>query len=173
MECTATSYTVTGLTTGKLYTFVVSAVYGGSTSSGQSNPASATPDKTSKPSTNLVPSGGGQNPSTGTPSVQMPSKAQIDSAQKKAQDVLNKSIADKNAETDKAKAERDAAKAANAKAIADAKAALQKRLAAAKNSTSTTVPSTEKQKADQKLKDLQAENEKLNQRLKTAPGYHG
>gem|GEM_PF-5589966 len=168
---TTTSYTVTGLTTGKLYTFVVSAVYGG-TSSGQSNPASATPDKTSKPSTNLATSGV-QTASPGTPNVQMPSKAQIDSAQKKAQDVIDKSIADKNTETDKAKAERDAAKAANDKSISDAKAALQKRLAAAKNHTSTATPNAEKQKADQKLKDLQAENDKINQRLKNAPGYHG
>jgi len=167
---TTTSYTVTGLTTGKLYTFVVSAVYPGGTSSGPSNSASATPDKTSKPSANLAISNGGQNPSPGTPSVQMPSKAQIDSAQKKAQDVIDKAKADKATETDKAKAARDAA---NDKVIADAKAALQKRLAAAKNSTSIVIPNTEKQKADQKLKELQAENDKLNQRLKTTTSNHG
>lgn len=169
---TTTRYTVTGLTTGKLYTFVVSAVYPGGTSSGPSNSASAIPDKTSKPPASL-PTNGVASSSSGTASVQMPSKAQIDSAQKKAQDVINKSISEKNTETDKAKAARDAAKAANDKAIADAKAALQKRLAAAKNSTSIVIPNTEKQKADRKLKELQAENDKLNQRLKTTPGYHG
>lgn len=42
-----------------------------------------------------------------------------------------------------------------------------------KNSTSIATPSTEKQKADQKLKELQAKNDKVNQRLKTAPGSHG
>lgn len=168
-----TSYAVTGLTTGKLYTFAVSAVYAGGTGSGQSNSASAMPDKTSKPSTTLAASNGGQNPSLGAPSVQMPSKAQTESAQKKAQDVIDKAIAEKNTETDKAKATRDAAKAANDKIISDAKAALQKRLAAAKNGTSIATPNAEKQKADQKLKELQAENDKLTQRIKATPGYHG
>jgi len=97
----------------------------------------------------------------------------MDSAQKRAQNVIDKAIAEKNSETDKAKAARDAAKAANDKVIADAKATLQKRLASAKNHTSIVTPSTEKQKADQKLKDLQAENDKINQRLKNTPGNHG
>jgi titin len=157
------SYTITGLTTGKLYTFVVSAVYG-STSSGQSNTASATPLSTSKAPASIS-SGNSASLSSSTPSIQMPKNQQ--DVKKKTED---KSTIIQNSET----AMEKAAKAANQKAIADAKAKMQKRIAASKNGTSIAViPSTEKQKAAQKLKEIQAENDKLNQRLKAALGNHG
>jgi hypothetical protein len=161
---TATFYTITGLTTGKSYTFVVSAVYG-STSSGQSNTASATPLTTSKAPVN-IPSGNSASLSSGIQSIQMP-KNQMD-VKKKTEDKSATTI--QNSET----AMEKAAKAANQKAISDAKAKMQKKLAASKNGTSVTPAiNPEKQKALQKIKDIQAENDKLNQRLKASSGNHG
>ncbi len=164
---TSTVYTITGLTTGKLYTFVVSAVYG-ATSSGPSNPVSATPTSASKAPANLS-TGNSASLSSGIPSVLMPSKNQMDTLKKKTL-VTDKSTTVQNSETPMEKAAREA----NAKAVADAKAALQKRLASAKNGTSVApTAGTEKQKAEQKLKAIQAENDKLNQRLKATQGNHG
>lgn len=156
----STTFTVTGLTTGKSYTFVVSAVYG-ATSSGQSNPATATPTSTSKAPANLS-SGNSATLSSGTPSVKMPSKNPLNASQKNT-NTATTTVPNTETSMEKAAGE------ANAKAIADAKAAFHKRLAAAKNGTSIApgANSTEKLKAAQKLKDIQAENNKLNQRLKS------
>jgi hypothetical protein len=120
---------------------------------------------TSKAPANL-PSGNSASLSSGTPSIQIP-KNQIDV--KKETEVTDKSTIMQNSET----AMEKAAKAANQKAITDAKAKMQKRLAAAKNDTSIVIPNTEKQKAAQKLKEIQAENDKLNQRIKSTQGNHG
>ncbi|MDE1843282.1 MAG: fibronectin type III domain-containing protein [Thaumarchaeota archaeon] len=51
---TITAYSVTGLKTGTTYTYRVSAVYSDDTSSSASNPASATPTTTSKPTASSI-----------------------------------------------------------------------------------------------------------------------
>ncbi len=68
---TATSYPITGLTTGKTYTFVVTALFSGGGESSPSAEASATPTSTSKPPTTSPPPS--SNPPPANPPPQTPS----------------------------------------------------------------------------------------------------
>ena len=170
----STTYIVTGLKTDTKYIFVVSAIYSVGAKSNPSNGASATPTKTSVlPPTLLAKQNTVQNPASGSTITEKPKteKEQLAELSKKAREIIEKARADKMTETDKAKAARAAAEQYNAKVKENATAALQKKIAeskALKNETQSTSSITEKQRSEQKLKQIEEENKKLQERIKAA-----